>query len=918
MSHPSFEDFYRAVHDRAPFPWQKRLAAAVLEDGWPAEIGVPTGLGKTSCIDIAVWALAAQSTLPPGERTMPTRIWYVVNRRLLVDAASDHAEYLSSLLVDALARDDGRQPDPRIEILRSVAQGLAGISAFGSSYGRPLFVSRLRGGSTVGRRPFDPSQPAVLCATVPMFGSRLLMRGFGASNGMWPIDAAHAGIDSLILLDEAHLAAPLQKLLGVLTQCDANYAGVLRPPRRVQRTSGPASLLPLSRAYPTLVSLTATGSGRPRFDLDADDLGHEVVSMRLAAAKLTTVVHTTVKDRSLVLAESAVGYMKGSVEPTSVVVFCNSPRTVRDVRSEFERLAAKAGVVADVEVLTGQMRALEADGVRQRLLNLEAGLKSGAPCRPQRNIAIIATQTLEVGADLDFDFLVTESAGVRAITQRLGRLNRLGLRSEASATIVHASDDKTTLYGLEPAAVVSRIEAAGTPADLSPSQIAGVLGSPQDEPERVPELLGFHLWEFAKTSLPPEGAAPPEVFFAGIETDLTVSLAWRAELPGPGTAIVPALSANEFVDIGLGEARAFLEQVDCRLVAADAASVETVKISGIRPGQRFVVAASSGGYGAHGFDPGSNAEVLDVSPLYSGAVGVTPLALAQLCGELDDGVLELLRELRSDDEDEVDLVEVGRTLHRSIALICNGRSPFGSEWRFEDSVFRSLERMSNSQCVLYFAFANQRAKEARVEALDELSNAPRAALGEHLRSVGEAALRIAISIGLPRAVADAVAGAGRFHDLGKADPRFQLWLDPTSAEPLAKSNVERWQWERRRIAAQWPKGARHELLSVQLIDAALAEGLEVADSELVRHLVISHHGGGRPLCNATHDSAPIRTTFEFDGFNFSTLTDPGRADYEQAERFRDACERFGYWGLCLLEATLRQADHLVSEVTEVE
>jgi CRISPR-associated endonuclease/helicase Cas3 len=98
---PSFEDFYNGVHSRPPFAWQSRLAAQVVEQGWPSQIGVPTGLGKTSAIDIAIWALAAQADRSPRDRTAPTRIWYVVNRRLLVDAASDHAARLESLLATA-------------------------------------------------------------------------------------------------------------------------------------------------------------------------------------------------------------------------------------------------------------------------------------------------------------------------------------------------------------------------------------------------------------------------------------------------------------------------------------------------------------------------------------------------------------------------------------------------------------------------------------------------------------------------------------------------------------------------------------------------------------------------------------------------------------------------------------------------
>ena len=53
----------------------------------------------------------------------------------------------------------------------------------------PLEVIRLRGG-VASRTTTDPSQPAVLLCTLPMYGSRLLFRGYGSNQRLRVVDAA--------------------------------------------------------------------------------------------------------------------------------------------------------------------------------------------------------------------------------------------------------------------------------------------------------------------------------------------------------------------------------------------------------------------------------------------------------------------------------------------------------------------------------------------------------------------------------------------------------------------------------------------------------------------------------------------------------------------------------------------------------
>jgi CRISPR-associated endonuclease/helicase Cas3 len=75
--------------------------------------------------------------------------------------------------------------------------------------------------------------------------------------------------------------------------------------------------------------------------------------------------------------------------------------------------------------------------------------------------------------------------------------------------------------------------------------------------------------------------------------------------------------------------------------------------------------------------------------------------------------------------------------------------------------------------------------------------------------------------GLPERIRRAVVQAMELHDIGKADPRFQAWLrggNPVKLQvPLAKSGrsgQNRRAVERARELARYPKGGRHELMSL--------------------------------------------------------------------------------------------------------
>ena len=191
-------------------------------------------------------------------------------------------------------------------------------------------------------------------------------------------------------------------------------------------------------------------------------------------------------------------------------------------------------------------------------------------------------------------------------------------------------------------------------------------------------------------------------------------------------------------------------------------------------------------------------------------------------------------------------------------------------------------------------------------------------LDAHGKAVGERARSIANCIGIPGELRDAVALAGRFHDAGKSDLRFQRWLDPggIASSPLAKSNAPRHLWEFLRRDSGWPRGGRHEVLSARLASAWInAERSPLCSdelSDLLLHLVMSHHGKGRPLVRPVHDETEQTLISELEGVPVEAPASLEQVDWEQPGRFRRLNERFGPWGLALLESIVIRADHAIS------
>jgi CRISPR-associated endonuclease/helicase Cas3 len=905
-----FSKFFEQVYGFAPFPWQVRLASAVCETGqFPAVLDLPTGSGKTSCIDIALFHLA-YDLANQGTRKAALRIAWVVDRRLIVDDVYDRASVIAAKLDEAT---DG--------ILKDIADLFREIAGDGAP---PLVVERLRGGiPREGDWSRTPTQPTVVSSTVDQVGSRLLFRGYGVRDEMRSIQAGLFGEDALLILDEVHLSEPFRQTLDRIS----TY------PRKI----GTWSFVQLS-ATPRAMAI-----GSP-FMLDEQDYSNGVLARRLQAAKPARLVRLGriqkfgSDEHAEHFAREAIACvdLDASDAPKNILIVVNRVALARRVHEKIEFLLKKQGREAVVTRLVGRGRDIEKDEIRNQVVSRcksdPLGARKSSDGKP---FFVVATQTIEAGADLDFDALITQIAPIDALRQRFGRLNRMGRSIRVAASILAADSEiapsakadpiyefasRNTWLWLEAQTVgsPSSVDFASDAMKVDP-EILRSLGSPAPD---APVLMPEHMKALSRTSPAPPWSPDASLYLHGSpNSPADVNVVWRADfadLTGGAAEVTKILALvpprmGEVVAMPVGTVRRWLRgedlsdvadlEVDTAPSAQDGpgrgvkvcwrwlganADSESVTDGNVRPGDTVVVSSRLGGCDRFGWNP-QQAEVVDVAdaaayPYRSRtfSIRLQPSVIAQIVrseadlGSTDMEIAETSRRLWTAIKK---VVEDNQDRPKALlsALIGDSKNdginlPEGLRARLEQlreakSITLELpygtegDEQASERGVVLFARRGLRCSPkvraaARVESATEgdgvgsVGAGSPLSLAQHSRDVRRFAAAFADRLQLPRPLSEDLALAGYLHDIGKADLRFQRYL---AGQPwgisvvLAKSGKRRSSREdaMHREAAALPRAWRHEALSVR-IARKHPEFAQAHDPELVLWLIGTHHGYGRP------------------------------------------------------------------------
>jgi CRISPR-associated endonuclease/helicase Cas3 len=773
-------DFANLTGIPAPFAWQEELFARLVDSDIPQRIDLPTGAGKTSVM--AIWLLALAAQAKQGAPDLPRRLVWVVDRRVVVDQATEEADRLANQL--------------GAPALTDVATALAKLCYGLAPDDNPLAVSTLRGEREDNREwSANPTRPAVIVGTVDMIGSRLLFSGYGDSRRRRALHAGLLGQDALIVNDEAHLTPAFAALL-------AHLGG---------RTGGECPMRHV------LLSATQRESGAGTFPvgLDADlcDPRSEF-ARRYRAVKRLHILPPAAKPRD------EIGNL--ALKPDRrTLVFTRSPEDARSLAAAIE----KENKGARVRLITGVQRGYErdkllGDEIVRRFLSKDPPAADAPPCW------IVATSAGEVGINLSSDRLITDLDTADHLLQRFGRLNRFG-ETKGEAHVIYSAKQ---LAGEQNQA--GRLKATlgylhSLRRDVSPAKLRQQPPPPEAmsrEPNRAP-LLPWLIDAWSLTCIDAgdwpgrpavaswlhgeEEAAPPETH-----------VAWRDDVADlAGNSISPT-DLEDVFDCFPVLAHERLKQYTRKLC-------DDLREPGYKNSPAILISADGEIHAS------SLGQLLDDTERFRYATLLLPPGV----GYLDDnGMVDWSKPTGNLTPEQLARYDVADNVpdpqrkRRHIRVAPGEREPdtgLRCRCRIEIPAATGEDATEESATWLYFS-GPQRGQAKQAPQL----------LADHQQRVTAIAAELAQRLGFDERLVHVFAWAAEWHDTGKDRPVWQRAAgNHNGGPPLAKCGS---------LKARMLDGYRHELGSLLDARDRLPADFTPQERDLALHLIAAHHGWARP------------------------------------------------------------------------
>ena len=893
ITREEFGEFFAALNGGYdPFSWQEEVLDHICEHGvWPERINAPTGSGKSSVVDIHLFAnaLAAVGAAP----RVPRRLCVTVGRRALVDSQATRADKILGDLKDALADESG-EPG----ILRRVAEALQSFQTRNDDKRSiPFEIGHIRGELSNRALPVtDISACAIIAATPDMYGSRALFRGYGSTKAARPRETALLAMDTVMVLDEAHMNRQLLHTTQRIAELQKREVNLGVPTLQVVETT----------ATPSTEDSESTTLG---VDIEAlDSPNDKELRKRVYSHKelvLRPIDKWDGKPGNAATVNAAVGVIKeflarrgvgeGSEVVDTVGCIVNHVRTAISIK---EALAKDKVLGKDeVQLLVGRMRPYDLKKLHPDLFTTE-GDKSVK--------VVVATQTLEVGIDVDFADLVTELAPASSLAQRFGRVNRLGHRTDSKVVVIEPASGDLVKKDAPPYKAVDLsnaygwLEALNGAENPSVNPAAMVKNPPvQSSPERLlyqrpewPDLL-----EFSRTDENPYDEPDLDLWLHdSLDAETAMGgVIVRDNLPSNTSAAMEILKTSYFAPSDRETFPANLKILQEILDYQDEHGVKPRKFL-YRQGEISLWQdADHGEESRQSLAPG-DVLLLDTGsvPFTNQGIAVTQRELPSKKDELEavpfpKGIKLYVYEKCADREK--DFGEYLGLSPEEVAELLDTQSTDGKKKMIVSEL--TTEAEDGQEVIAWYADVTDDKKS--VEGSDiaqELAPTDPVLLDDHQNDVAERTRQIAENLGLAPEFSEALELAARYHDEGKRDLRFQQMLgaDP-DADALAKSGhrsvAEAY---RARSRSALPRGWRHEQLSALMV-AASPEKVG-AHRDLVLRIIGCSHGHGRFAF--AHDA----------GFLLKEGYLPEETDYEALKEQATRLFNVGYWDN-LMEQTSR-------------